>query len=181
MLNPTPTTYAGTSWWIFAIAGIIAILFGIAAIAWPSITLGILILLFGVYVIVDGVLQLFAMFRAFGEHTPWWPHLLIGLIDIAAGIIILAYPGMTAVFLLYVIAFWAIFAGVVEVIGGLTLPSFGLVLIGLLSTVFGFVLLGNPAAGALALVVVIGIFAIIRGILLLVYSIRAPSTPPLPS
>ena len=170
----------GQYWWVNAVAGIFAILFGIAAIVWPGITLGVLVILFGVYVLIDGALAIVHMFRQIGAHETWWPSLILGIIGIAAGLFILTYPGPTAVLLLYVIAFWAIFAGFMEIMAGLFGAHFLLMVVGIISIVFGFVLLGNPAAGALALVVVIGIFSIIRGILLLVEAIRAPAMPAMP-
>src|SRR5579884_65329 len=163
---------AGESWWVYAAAGVIAILFGLAALLWPGVTIGILILLFGVFTIIDGIVRLFAMFRAIGAHTTWWPHLAIGILDIAAGLFVLAYPGVTAVVFVYVIAFWAILVGITEIVASLALPNFLLLIVGIISIVFGFVLLRNPAAGLLALIMVIGIFAIIRGAVLLVYSFR---------
>ncbi len=165
------------SWWVYALAGVFSILFGLAAVIWPHITLYVLVILFGAFVIIDGILRLIGMFRAIGAHQPWWPQLVIGIIDIAAGLFILAYPSTTAVVALYVIAFWAILAGVMEIIASLATAQFLLLVVGILSTVFGFVLLGNPAAGALALVIVIGVFAIIRGIILLIHSFHAPVTP----
>lgn len=172
---------AEEAWWVYAVAGIISIAFGMALILWPQITLGALILLFGVYAIIDGIVRLFAMFRAIGTHTPWWPHLVIAIIDIVVGLVVLAYPRETAVFLLYVIAFWAIFAGVTEMIASLALGKFLLMIVGILSTVFGFVLLGNPTAGALALVIVIGMFSIVRGIVLLLFALRVPMMPATPA
>lgn len=167
---PQPQT-----WWVLALGGVISILFGLAALFWPGMTVAVLIWLFGFYVILFGVLTLIGMFRAIGEHRTWWPSLIIGLLGIVAGIAVFAWPGMTAVTLLYIIAFWAIFTGLAEIIGGLFEAHFLIMLAGVISVVFGFVLLANPLGGALALVMVIGIFAIIRGIMLLVSAVRAPA------
>jgi uncharacterized membrane protein HdeD (DUF308 family) len=163
-------------WWAMAIAGVVSILFGLIALFWPGLTLMVLVWLFGIYVIVFGIMMLVGMFRAMGMHRAWWPSLIVGLLSIAAGIAVLAWPGITAVTLLYIIAFWAILIGLFEIIGGLFDAHFLLMLVGVISVVFGFVLLANPASGALALVMVIGIFAIIRGIMLLVDAVRMPST-----
>jgi len=166
---------ASNLWWEYAAAGIIAILFGIAAIAWPGITLGILVILLGVYVLVEGIVHLIAMFRAIGAHTTWWPQLLLGIISIAAGLFVIAYPGMSTVFFVYVVAFWALFIGLVACVTGLFGGSFGAVIGGIIAIVLGLLLLQNPAAGALAYVVVIGIFAIVRGVLLLIAAFMVPS------
>lgn len=172
---------AGDVWWVYAVGGIVAILFGLALILWPHLTVTILIVLFGAFAIIDSIVRLFAMFWAIGAHTPWWPHLVIAIIDIAAGVFVLTNPELTAVILLYVIAFWAIVAGVVELVASLAMAKFPLLIIGLLSIVFGFVLLGHPTTGALALVLVIGIFAIVRGIMLLIYALGAPAATATPS
>lgn len=162
-------------WWVLAISGVVSILFGLAALLWPGITLMVLVWLFGFYVLLLGVLMLVGMFRAIGAHTTWWPSLIVGLLSIGAGIAVFVWPGITAVSLLYIIAFWAIFSGVAEIIGGLFEAHFLWMLAGVISVVFGFILLANPAGGALALVMVIGIFAIIRGIMLLVSAVRTPA------
>ena len=164
-------------WWVYAIAGIVSILFGFAAIFWPGITLGILILLYGAFAIVDGIARLIGMFRAMGAHQTWWPQLVLGLLGIAVGLFVLFNPGISAVLLVYVIAFWALAIGVMEIVASLTTGQFVLIITGILSIVFGLILLGNPVAGVLALIVVIGIFSIIRGVILLVEAIRATTVP----
>lgn len=172
MVSPT---VAPRFWWEYVAAGIVAILFGIAAIAWPGLTLAVLVLLFGAYVIIEGIVHLIAMFRAMGMHTTWWPQLLIGIIDIAAGLFVIANPGLTTLLFVYTVAFWAILLGLVAAVAGLFQAQLGALITGVLAIVLGFVLLGNPVRSVLAYVLVIGIFAIVRGVLLLVEAIRAPS------
>lgn len=162
-------------WWVYAVAGVASILFGLAAIFWPGLTLVVLVLLYGAYAVVDGIARLIGMFRAIGAHQTWWPQLVIGLISIAAGLFVLFYPGISAILLLYVIAFWAIAIGLLEIVASLTTGQFLLLITGVLSIVFGLILLGNPIAGVLALVLVIGVFAIVRGVLLLIQAVRAPA------
>lgn len=163
------------SWWVLAIAGVISILFGLAALFWPGLTLLVLVWLFGVYALAYGFVELVNVFRAVGERRTWWTHLLIGLISIAAGIVVFAWPGITSLVLLFTIAFWAIAVGIAEVFAGLFQAQFGLLIVGVISILFGFVLLANPVAGALAFVFVIGVFAIVRGVLLLIAAVRAPA------
>jgi hypothetical protein len=100
-----------------------------------------------------------------------------GALSIVAGLIALAYPGVTAVVLLYVIAFWAIALGIVEVVNSFSTGQVMLLPLGLVGIVFGFLLLANPGAGVLAYVIVLGLFAIVRGIFLLVQAIQQPSIP----
>ncbi len=136
-----------------------------------------LIALFGAYAIISGILEFVAMVRAMNVGTTWWTHLLIGVFDLAAGLAAFAYPGVTVLVLLYIIAFWAIIVGVIEIVAAFASGLFLLVVGGVIAVLFGLLLLANPGAGALAYVMVIGVFAIVRGILLLVHAIRAPEVP----
>jgi uncharacterized membrane protein HdeD (DUF308 family) len=167
----------GVSSWALAIVGIAAIVFGVLTVLWPHITLLVIVILFGTLALATGIVSIFEMFTAMREHRTWWIHLLMGALSIIAGLYALANPGVTAVVLLYVVAFWAIALGVFEIIGSFVTGQFMMFVVGLLGIVIGFVLLANPGAGVLAYVVVIGVFAIVRGILLLVQAIRQPSLP----
>ncbi|MCL5959504.1 MAG: HdeD family acid-resistance protein [Chloroflexi bacterium] len=163
------------NWWLLAVSGVIAILFGLFALLWPGITLFLLILFFGVYVIVAGIVELVDMFRAISTHRVWWTHLILGLLGIGAGIVVFVWPGITTFVLLWVIAIWALAAGVIEIVAAFSTGQFLYFVSGLISILFGFILLANPAAGALALVMVIGIFAIIRGIILIIGAFKSPA------
>lgn len=167
-------TMINQPWWVLAVAGAVSVLFGLAAFFWPGITILVLVWLYGAYALVYGIAQLVGMFRAIGQGATWWTHLLVGLISIAAGIFALAYPLMSTVLLLFVIAFWAIAIGLVEMVSGLAQAQFLLLVVGLVSILFGLLLLSNPGVGALALVWTIGAFSIVRGVLLLVGAVRAP-------
>jgi len=168
-------------WWNYAVAGVITILFGLGALLWPGLTVVILILLFGIFAIVEGVLALVDMFRRMGQRRTWWPQLVLGVVGIVASLFVFAYPGVTAFVLLYVIAFWALATGLIEVLASLATGQLLLLIIGVLTIVFGFILLENPTRGALALITVIGAFAVVRGILLLFEAARAPEHPAMPA
>ncbi len=161
--------------WILAAAGIVTLLFGMVTIVWPGITLFVLVSLWGAYALIYGVVSLFAMFRAMRAGTTWWTHLLVGVISLAAGIYVFANVFISSVALLYVIAIWALVVGTAEIVAGLAVVNFGTVVVGVISVLFGLLLFANPGAGALGLVWAIGIFAIVRGIVLLVAAFRAPS------
>jgi uncharacterized membrane protein HdeD (DUF308 family) len=182
MQNPTPTNPTAPTdyyWWLRAVSGVVAILFGLAALFWPGMTFMALLWLFGIYALVEGVVQLLAMFRANSSGRPWWTHLLMGLIYVAAGLAVFAWPGMTALILVYMIAFWAIVLGAMEIVAAFTTgPSFLLIALGVLTVIFGFILLANPAAGALAYITVIGVFAIVRGVVEIVGAFTSPSPAP---
>ena len=129
-------------------------LFGLLTFFVPGITLVTLVLLFGAYAFVDGIFNVIAFFRVFSHH---WALLIEGLIGIIAGIVTFAWPAITAIALLYIIAFWAIFTGIFEIIAGIRLRKaitneWLLLLIGVLSLVFGMLILFAPSVGALAIV-----------------------------
>ena len=106
------------NWWALALRGLVAVLFGLITFFVPGMTLVTLVLLFGVYALMDGLFNVIAFFRVPAHH---WALLIEGLIGIIAGILTFAWPAITAVVLLYVIAFWAIFTGVFEIIAGIRL------------------------------------------------------------
>jgi uncharacterized membrane protein HdeD (DUF308 family) len=157
------------------LAGIAAILFGLVALFWPDLTLYVFVLLFGIFAVVTGIIFLASMVRAIGEDETWWPQLILGLISIGAGIFVFTNPQVSTYSLLFVIALWAIFAGVIELLAGILTEEFLLVIAGIITSIFGFILLGHPQSGAMALVMVIGIFAIVRGLLLLIGAFHRPS------
>lgn len=161
-------------WGFVAIRGVAALLFGALTIAMPGIALVSLIFLFGVYTMADGILHIVASFRGGGSV---WAMLLGGIVSIAAALVMFIRPDITAVALLYVIAFWAIFKGVFEIVVAIRLRKeldreWMLILAGVISILFGGLLLAAPVAGALAVVLWIGVFAVIEGFLLLLFAFR---------
>ena len=162
------------NWWALALRGVVAVLFGLLTFLLPGITLVTLVLLFGVYALVDGVFNVIAFFRVASHH---WAFLIEGVIGIIAGILTFAWPAITAIVLLYLIAFWAIFTGVFEIVAGIRLRKaitneWLMVVMGVLSLVFGVLILFAPVAGALAIVLWIGAYALVFGIFLLALAFR---------
>jgi uncharacterized membrane protein HdeD (DUF308 family) len=162
-------------WWALALRGAAAVIFGVLAFIWPGLTLAILVVFWGAYALVDGVLDVVASFRTNHDHR--WALLIEGVVGIAAGVAAFAWPGLTALVLVYIIAAWGVVTGVFEVIAAIRLRQvirneWLLVLSGIVSILFGIVLFVAPGAGALALVWLIAAFAIVDGILLLVLSFR---------
>lgn len=157
------------NWWLLLLRGLAAICFGILALAWPGLTLFTLILFYGAFVLVDGVISIFAAIGG-GAPAPRWWLALVGVLGIAAGVVTFLWPGMTALVLLFVIAGWAIAIGVAEIVGAIRLRKeidneWFLILGGIVSVLFGLAVLFNPGGGALALVWLIGIYAIFVGVL----------------
>jgi uncharacterized membrane protein HdeD (DUF308 family) len=167
-------------WWVFAIRGIAAIVFGIAAFIWPAATLTVLVFLFGAYVLVDGAAMLVALARGDAvarRHA--WAVGIIGVLGIVAGIVTFVWPGLTAVSLLYLVAVWAIATGVFQVIAAIALRSelegeLWMVIGGVASIVFGALLVAFPGNGLLTLVWLVGIWSVVFGIssLALAYRFR---------
>ena len=171
--------FIGRNWWLLVLRGICAILFGVLAFTWPGMTIGALVLLFGAYALVGGILAFVAAF-ANSSGTPWWILVLEGLVSIAAALLTFLYPGITAVALLVLIAMWAIVTGVFELAAAIQLRKeiegeVWLGLAGLASVLFGVVLLARPGIGALAVVWMIGTYSILFGVLLVALGFRVKS------
>jgi uncharacterized membrane protein HdeD (DUF308 family) len=166
-----------SSWWALLLRGIAAILFGVLAFVWPGITLTVLVLLWGAYAFVDGAFAIAAGIRSHGENRRWWVLLLEGILGVAAGIVAFAVPGITALVLLMLIAAWAIVTGVFEVVAAIQMRKYIkgewlLILAGIASILFGVVLFINPGAGALAVIWLIGAYALVFGVILIALSLR---------
>jgi uncharacterized membrane protein HdeD (DUF308 family) len=168
------------NWWVLALRGLFAVIFGCLAFVWPSITLTVLVLFFGAYALVDGAFAIVAALSGRGEHERWWVLLLEGLAGIAAGIMTFFWPAITEVVLLLLIAAWAIATGLVEIIAAIRLRKelegeWLLIVSGVVSLVFGVFLFARPGPGALAVVWVIGAYAGIFGVLLIGLAFRLRS------
>ncbi len=157
-------------WRMLAVRGVAAVLFGVAALVWPDLTLWALVVLFGAFVLVDGVMALVAAFTR-SQETEGTRALLVlhGLLGIAAGAITFFWPGITALALLYVIAAWAFLIGILRIVGAARLRKvidneWMLGLTGLLWIALGAVLVVTPGTGALAIVWAIGLFALLAGV-----------------
>jgi len=157
------------NWWAIALRGVAAIIFGLLALMMPGITMAALILLFGVYAVVEGIFNVIAAVRGH-SGAPRWFLLLEGIVSIAAGLVAFVWPSLTALVLLYVIAAWAIITGVLEIAAAARLHNrirgeWWLVLGGIVSVVAGVLMMWAPGAGALALVMWIGAYVLVLGVL----------------
>jgi uncharacterized membrane protein HdeD (DUF308 family) len=168
------------NWWAVALRGLVAVLFGIAAFVWPGITLWALVAIFGAYALVDGIFAVIEAFRRDVVGERWWALLFEGFVGIAIGILTFAWPRLTAMGLLYLIAFWAIVTGVFEVITAIRLRheirgEWMMALIGVLSVAFGFLLVAFPLTGALSVVLIIGAYAVAIGALMIALGFKLRS------
>jgi uncharacterized membrane protein HdeD (DUF308 family) len=169
------------NWWAFVFRGVLAILFGILTFVMPGMTLLTLVFLFGFYAISDGVFNLIAAFRrgdrSDAQQQPWWALLIEGILSIIAGLLAFFMPGLTAMALVYLIAGWSLATGVMEIVAAVRLRrhitgEWVLVLGGVLSILFGLLIAIFPGAGALTIVIWIGAYAVVFGVLMVTLGLR---------
>lgn len=165
------------NWWLVLIRGLLATLFGLGALFWPGLTWLLLIYLFGVYAIVDGIAALLTGIVRSKYSPRWWVFLLEGLVGIAAGLIAIVQPGTTGLILILVMAAWAIITGILEIAAAIRLRreitnewllGFG----GFVSIAFGILLFFQPATGGLVVTLMVGAYALMFGILIVMLAMR---------
>lgn len=164
------------NWWLILLRGLAAIAFGVIAFIFPPIAIASLVILYGAYAFVDGIVALAAAFSGEAKDQRWWLA-AIGLLGIGVGILTFVMPDVVAGALLFFIAFWSIAIGVMQIIGAIRLRNeidneWWLGLGGLLSVLLGIFILASPGAGALGLIWAIAGFAIVYGVTLVMLSFR---------
>jgi len=164
-------------WWTIVLRGCVAALFGLVAFLWPGATVAGLVLLFGVYSLVDGIAGVIIGIKNFGERDRWWATLIGGIVSLGAGLVALVLPGLTAVTLLTLIGLWAIARGVMDIAAAIRLRhvidgEWLLALGGAMSIVVGLLVVIFPGAGALALAWWIGAYAMVLGVMLIALGFR---------
>jgi uncharacterized membrane protein HdeD (DUF308 family) len=178
------------NWWLIALRGALAILFGILTFILPGAAITTFIILFAAYMLVDGVVAIVSAVRAAERHERWGLLVLEGAIDILVGVAALVWPASAVVAFVVLVAAWAIVSGGVMIAAALRLHlahgRWFLILAGIVSVLFGVALAAAPVAGAVALALWAGIYAIVFGIALVVLAFRlrgrhvtaSPGTPP---
>jgi uncharacterized membrane protein HdeD (DUF308 family) len=164
------------NWWLLLLRGVAAIIFGLLTFAWPGLTLLTLILFYGAFALIDGVLAIIAAITG-GAPAPRWWLAIVGLLGIGAGLLTFLMPGLTALVLLYFIAGWAIATGLFQIVGAIKLRKeidneWLLILGGIISVLFGVAMMLAPGAGALALVWVIGAYSVVIGVIFVALAFR---------
>jgi uncharacterized membrane protein HdeD (DUF308 family) len=162
------------------IRGIAGIVIGLLAMAWPGMTIAVLVGIFGVYAIVDGLTNLFIGFARWRSGGRSWAHVIQGVVGIAAGVLTFVWPGVTALALVWFIAAWAIVTGVLEIVAAVRLRKvitgeWLLALSGALSIAFGLLVFAFPIAGAVGIAFVLGAYAVATGVILVTLGIRLRS------
>ena len=159
------------------IRGVLALIMGIVAVSWPGVTVYAVVVLFAVYAFMDAVVQAVRAFSGLAAKAVVL-RILIALVDVAAGVVAIAYPNITVVALVVIVAIWAIAFGVLELFAAFSAGETAgarawFVIAGLISIAFGFVLVGRPDVGAVSLAVIYGIFSVAFGIAEIVLGVQA--------
>jgi uncharacterized membrane protein HdeD (DUF308 family) len=176
------TEVLAKNWWMFLIRGVAAILFGIAVFIFPGAALAALVALIAAYFIIDGV---FTIIHALQNRSQprWWITLLEGFISVIAGIAAFLYPGITSLILLYIVAFWALLTGLMEIIFAIQMRKqieneWWMILSGILSIIFGALLIIFPGTGILSILWLVGAYAIVFGVFMVIFAFRIKGMRP---
>jgi uncharacterized membrane protein HdeD (DUF308 family) len=170
-------------WWLVLIRGILAILFGLFALFAPGTALLALVFVFGAYAIIDGITAIIAGVRHRKGESHWGWQVFQGVVSVIAGIIAFTWPGVTVLAILFVIAFWSIISGIAQIVESFTmrkrgLSSWGWTLAGgIVCVLFGIVLLAWPGTGLITLLWLVGVFAIVFGVIFVVWALRLRKAP----
>lgn len=168
------------TWWLVLLRGIAAIVFGVLTWMQPGLSLAVLVLLYGAFALVDGIFTTWGAISGRKENNHWWLPLLEGLLGIVVGGLTFVVPGITALALLFYIALRALVGGVLQIEAAIQLRKemegeWVLVLAGILSIVFGVILISQPGAGALAVLWIIATYAVLFGILMVMLAFKVRS------
>lgn len=168
------------NWWLVVLRGILAILFGLTAFVWPDITWVVLIMMFGIYTLLDGLAAVGTGLSRAKESPRWWAFLGEGLVGIAVAVVALIWPQLTGLILVLVIAGWAVLTGILEIIAAIRLRheinnEWLLALGGIVSIALGVFLFLRPFAGGIAIIWTVAAYALIFGVILIALGFRLRS------
>jgi uncharacterized membrane protein HdeD (DUF308 family) len=169
-------------WWLFLIRGLFGLALGVLALVFPGATLAVTVLLIGAYLVVDGIVLVAKAVQAFRSDAHWWVLLLEGILSIAVGLAIFVWPGLSVLTLALLVGYWAIISGVLAIVTALRLRrhvanEWLYLLYGIVSLVFGILVLLAPATGLVYIVLMIAIYGFVIGFAMLALAFRARSLP----
>ncbi len=167
----------GRGWWVQALRGMLAVLFGAVTLVWPAVTLAVAVPLFAAFTLTDGAFAIFGALHAAEWRLRWWPLLLLGVADMGVALLAFFWPGVSLFGFFYLVAAWSMLTGLLELLAAIELRkvTWGVRLLelrGVASVVFGLLLLVFPGAKALPILWWICGFVIVFGILLVVGSLQ---------
>lgn len=167
----------GRNWWLLLVRGLVAIVFALLTWAQPGVSLAALVLVFGIYVLADGLLGVWSAIAKRRDNRHWWLLLLWGLVGIVVGVMTFIMPGITGLVLLMYIAAWAVITGVLQIVAAIRLRKeikgeWLMILSGLVSVAFGVLLFLQPGAGALAVAWIIAAYGFIFGVLMVLLAFK---------
>lgn len=167
-------------WWVLLIRGIVAIAFGIVALVWPHATVQVLIVVVGIFWIVDGIVSAVRAVQARKVVQSWVWWLAGALVSVIAGVVLFAWPDLTALAFAYLMGFWAILVGILEIIGAFQVMAnggqwIGAMVAGALALLFGLILVIWPGSGITGLMWLVGIFALLFGVLFVIGAFQVRS------
>ncbi len=175
-MNVAEKRFIAEYWWVLTVRGILAILFGIAAVFWPGLTILTLVYLFGAYILVSGIVNIIHGVTAVTKRSTWFLTLLLGLAELGVGVYLLRHPTVTFATLILLLGFMLIVRGVLEGIAAFNDSSTEtnrvlMVLASIIAIAAGIILLFQPASAGVAFVWILGLYALIVGPLLIALSL----------
>lgn len=180
-VEPRENMYLSSKWWILTIQGIAAILFGIACVFWPGLTLVTFVYLFGLYLAIAGVLSMIEGLMSIGRRKAWVLTLLLGLVEIGLGVYLLRHPNVAFGVLILLVGFMLVFFGIFAIVAALADREASAtgkmlsIITGVIAGLAGIFMFFQPAASGVAFVWIIGLFALIQGPIMIAMSLDVKS------
>jgi uncharacterized membrane protein HdeD (DUF308 family) len=163
-------------WWLILLRGVVALLFGILALISVQFVLLFLVYLFGAYVLLDGIMAIIVSLQERRSASGWWVVFLLGIVGVIVGLLCFIHPGNVALLIFYLVAIWLIISGLFGIISAFALRAAGaewlLVVVGVISIIVGIVFFIHPTSSILSIVWLLGIFALVYGIVQIVRAIQ---------
>lgn len=169
-------------WWLFLIRGLLGLALGVFALVYPGATLAAVVFVIGAYLIIDGIIAVAKSIQVLRSDKQWWVLLLEGILGIVVGVAIFVYPGISVLTLAYLVGYWAILSGILAIAAALRLRAhvsgeWLYILFGIVSLVFGLVVLFSPGTGLVYIVLMTSIYGFVIGVTMIALAFRARSLP----